>query len=370
MATRDTFNSGTVGVVTGDAYMNQTAAHLKVLFDNSAIKLTGIGGTANAVTASLDPLLDGGGLVDGMKFTLTFGAANTTGMTLAINGGAALAILDPSGTALAAGSVGAGFRALIEYISGAFRVLTPLLTGAGAGAQRYYWQFTATGTWNKPSGLDDDTMVTVELWAAGGGGGSSARAGGGGGGAYARKRFRLGDLPSSVAVTIAAGGAVNNAGGDTTFGSLLTAFGGGTAHNSDAGGGGGGGGSLGRGGNGSAGASTPAGGGAAGVTGGAAGGNGDIDLGNSGLPGGATASPFGGGGGGGGGGVSGGLGGAGSSSESGGGGGGGAGGGAGGAGGTSRDGGNGGASGVAGTAPGGGGGRNAAGARGEARIWI
>lgn len=96
--------------------------------------------------------------------------------------------------------------------------------------------FTASGTWTKPTGYSDDTMVTVEMWGGGGGANRESNASyfaGGGGGAYATERFRLGDLPSSIAVTVGAGGAGRSAsngagtdGGNSQFGTLLTAYGG------------------------------------------------------------------------------------------------------------------------------------------------
>lgn len=96
--------------------------------------------------------------------------------------------------------------------------------------------FTASGTWTKPTGYSDDTMVTVEMWGGGGGGnygGTLGTTSCGAGGAYASKRFRLADLPASVSVTVGAGGTGRTGsagngtpGGNSTFGTLLTAFGG------------------------------------------------------------------------------------------------------------------------------------------------
>jgi hypothetical protein len=236
MASRDTFSNLSAAPVLGTAFLAQYAARLKTLFDASAFPLTDVSGTGNAVTAQLDPPLDAGGLVNGMKFTITWAAANTGAVTLAINGGSAVPVIDADGAALTASALVAGRRSLIEYILGAFRILSSA-GGAGAGAGPAYQAFTSSGTWTKPSGYDDDTVVMVEVWGAGGGGGRSGvanfGAGGGGGGSYAVRFFRMADLPSSVTVTIGAGGtgAITNVaggiGGNTTFGALLTGFGGG-----------------------------------------------------------------------------------------------------------------------------------------------
>lgn len=109
-------------------------------------------------------------------------------------------------------------------------------------------EFTASGTWNKPSGSQ---FIMVEAW-GGGGGGASGRRGanaggtfngggtGGGGGAYVRQIYKAADLPSTISVTIGAGGgggaaitvdntngANGTTGGNSTFGTLITARGGG-----------------------------------------------------------------------------------------------------------------------------------------------
>lgn len=346
MVNRTTFSGASTPPLGGPDFLNQYAERIGTLFDASALPLTGVGGTADAVTATLDPpLAPPGTFVDGMKFTLTWAAANTAGVTLAINGGSALAVVDAKGAALAAGAISTGLRSVLEYIGGSFRVLTTLLDATGAGS--FFWQFTASGTWNKPTGLDDDRMVFVEAWGAGGGGASATVGGGGGGGAYISGWFRAGDLPSSASVTIGAGGAVNNAGGNTAFGALLTARGAGAASGAN---GGFGAGAL-----------------ASARLGGGGGGNGSTAA----VNGGDGQFESGGGGGGAGGGSGIGAGAGGNSYR-------GGGGGAGATsfspttnvGGTSIFAGNGGGSNVAGSAPAGGGGRNAAGARGEVRIWI
>jgi hypothetical protein len=102
--------------------------------------------------------------------------------------------------------------------------------------------FTASGTWTKPSGVSaDDTLILAVI----GGGGSGATfkfngritASGGGGGGVMLCNFKVGDLPSTVAVTVGAGGAavqvtassgssVGNPGGTSSFGTLVSATGG------------------------------------------------------------------------------------------------------------------------------------------------
>lgn len=235
MTSRNTYSGSSTGPITGPAFLDQYSLLMDVLFDASCLPLTGVGGTANAVTATLDPVLPAGGLVDGMKFSLTWAAANTAGVTLALNGGAAVPVIDASGAALAAGAVTAGLRSVVEHVGGSFRVLTGTMTGGGAaGTPSYYWKYTASATWTKPVGLSDDAMVMVEMW---GGGGSGARNSGGadvggGGGSYIRAGFRAGDLPSSVAVAVGAGGSgkTTNSGGSnggaSTFGAILSAPGG------------------------------------------------------------------------------------------------------------------------------------------------
>lgn len=252
MANRNTFNGSSTDVPWPNVGMpegfgDQYARHIKTLYDVAAFPLTDIGGTADDVTATLDPALDSGGLVDGMKFTLTWDADNTGPMTLALNGGAAVDVLQADGSAMIADAAKAGTRVLVEYIGGDFRLIGG---GAGAGSvDPYYTAITASGTWNKPAGFPDDAIVEIEGWGGGGGGGrtDSASGGGPGGGAgYKKYRGLYKDIPSSLSIVIGAGG--NGAlsgvgqngtvGGNTTVGSLLTAYGGGPGSGTDAGQGG------------------------------------------------------------------------------------------------------------------------------------
>lgn len=299
MANRNTFNGSSTDVPWPNVGMpegfgDQYARHIKTLYDVAAFPLTDIGGTADDVTATLDPDLDSGGLVDGMKFTLTWASNNTGPMTLALNGGAAVDVLQADGSAMIAGAAKAGTRVLVEYIGGDFRIIGG---GSGAGSvEPYYTAITASGTWTKPAGFPDDAIVEIEGWGGGGGGGGSTSGSGGGGGGYSRIALRYVDVPSSIAVVIGGGGAGANGnaadGGNTTVGSLLTAYGGigGSAV------GGGGGGELAKG---TGGAGGPIGGGDSNTNAGTlwGGGGGGTGTSSSGSP--AGSGVFGGGGGGG-----------------------------------------------------------------------
>lgn len=248
MSVRTTYSHLSPAPVLGADFLEEYAARIKTLFDASALPLTSIGGTANDITATLDPVLDGGGLIEGMKLTFTPPATNTDAMTLALNGGSPVALLDAAGSALVPGACVAGTRVLVEVVGSALRILAGG-TGSGFAAAPSYQAFTASGTWTKPAGYPDDHMVTIEMWGGGGGGSrkvSSLDGSGGGGGGYAEVRIRMADLPSSVTVTIGAGGLGRTGssgdggiGGNTTFGSICTAFGGGGGGTGVGGGGGG-----------------------------------------------------------------------------------------------------------------------------------
>lgn len=230
MTLRTTYSSAAPPPVPGTSFLDQYAARLKSLFDAVALPLTDIGGTGDAITATLDPELDGDGLVEGMRFGITWADDNTGAVTIEINGGAAVDVLDAAGGALTTGALATGRRDLLEYVDGAMRVIS---AAAGIGASvPQVTVFTASGTWTKPTGYADDHMVLIRAWGAGAGGAKGSNGGGGGGGAYCERIMRMADLPSSVAVTIGAGGAARtttgngNNGGNTTFGALLTAYGG------------------------------------------------------------------------------------------------------------------------------------------------
>jgi hypothetical protein len=359
MATRTTLKSTTPGAITGDAYMDNVAAHVTAFWNAANLPLTGIAGTANDVTAVVDPALDAG-LAAGMGFSFTPAAGNTGAMTMKIGAETAVDLVAADGSALAAGAVLT--TTLYQLLFDGTRLRIVSTPGADqTGAVLVYDVHTSSGTSVKPAGFPDDGLLVIEAWGGGGGGnnnGGGVFGAGGGGGAYNMKVYRGFDHGPTETVTIGAGGAIGANGGNTSIGALCDAFGG--AINLGARGGGGGGqqsagfqsaGGRPFGAAASTGASANAGGGA----------SGNLIPGGDGI--------FGGGGGGGGGGGS--VKGPGGASLYGGGGGGGADTNGAAAGGVSSHGGNGGAGGVGGSIPAGGGGGNAAGARGEIRVrWI
>jgi hypothetical protein len=229
--------------------LDQYGEHIETLYETGSRPLTAVGGTANVVTATMAIDVTAAGLLDGLCVSITWVAANTAGVTLSINTGSAIPVVDARGLALVAGTLSNGLTSVLRYTAGQWRIISGFGADTATGGPTDQ-TFTATSTWTKPTNYDDDTIVLVELWGGGGAGGrglsaNANGAGGGGGGGYARGEFRIGDLPGSVSVSIGAGGVEPSGnGGNSTFGTFLTAYGGGggsSLSGTDARGGGGGG---------------------------------------------------------------------------------------------------------------------------------
>jgi hypothetical protein len=107
--------STTPGAVTGDSYMDAVQEEVTGLWDRSIITLTAVAGT-NTITATATPALTAG-LVNGMMFILKPAATNTSTVTLNVNAGGAVAVVDAEGTALAAGALRINANYLIKYDS-------------------------------------------------------------------------------------------------------------------------------------------------------------------------------------------------------------------------------------------------------------
>lgn len=244
MTTRTTYNSGTAGAVTGDDFMDQYDAHVERLYNASILRLTSIAGTADAVTAVVDPVLEAG-LVAGMSFWFDAIADNTGAMTMVIGSEASVDIVDADGAGLETDAVLNGTSYLLYYDGADLRIVSQSSTTTDRTALFTRVVFSASGTSTKPTGFPDDGQLTIEVWAGGGGGHSSNT--GGGGGAYNKFVGRGADHSTTETVTVGAGGAIGVAGGNSSVGSLVAAFGGGAGGSN---GGGGGGGQISAGGNG------------------------------------------------------------------------------------------------------------------------
>ena len=83
MADRSLYSDTSSPMPTGLEFLDQYGDRGTQLFNAAIWPLSSVGGTANAVTASCDPPLLAG-LVEHMKFLITWAADNTGGMTLVI----------------------------------------------------------------------------------------------------------------------------------------------------------------------------------------------------------------------------------------------------------------------------------------------
>lgn len=217
---RDAYTGAEVDSVQPEDFLDQYSGHVGTFYDAAFFRLTDASGTDD-ITATLSPDFDAGGLKSGMRFSFVSPAANTGPVTLSINGGTPIDVLDARGVALPQDAFSAGLMLHVEYDGSDFRLTSAL--GVDTGALFGHWVFESSDTWEKPDGLADGRAVMLEAWGAGAGGGSDS---GGGGGGYAWRTVRAEELPSSLSVTVAPGASAGTHGGNTTLGSLLTAYGG------------------------------------------------------------------------------------------------------------------------------------------------
>ncbi|MEO0720854.1 MAG: hypothetical protein AAFY43_01760 [Pseudomonadota bacterium] len=217
--------------------VDQYAGHFGRLLNNARFRLTNVGGTGDAVTARIDDQFFDAGLLASQGVSWIQPAANTGAVTIAItpydDGGNAsgsavtLNVLQADGIAFQGGELASGLIVTAELVGGDLRVVSSTGSGGTAGGPVTF-VYTASDTWTRPVGYSDDHSIFIEGWGAGGGGAASSggQARGGGGGHYNQRWLRLGDIPTSIAVTIPAGGAIGASGGNATFGNLLTCYGG------------------------------------------------------------------------------------------------------------------------------------------------
>lgn len=191
------------------------------------------GGTANAITATLDPAPSA--LTAGMKVRLKIANTNTASATLNVNGLGAVSIrkadLSPSEAAdmVKDAVLDLTFDGTYWQITGAYVSALPA---------RHNQTYATAGTFSfvVPDGV---YWIFGRLWGAGGGGGGSGTSGtesggaGGAGGGYCEGWFPV-TPGQSIPITVGAGGAGGVAGsggngtngGASSIGSLATAAGG------------------------------------------------------------------------------------------------------------------------------------------------
>lgn len=114
---RLTTKSTTPGTKTGNAYMDEVAEEIQALWDYGLpITLSAVAGT-NTITATCAPAMVSG-LQNGMNFILKPAATNTGAVTLNINSGGAVAVVDAEGNALTAGAIRINNHYFLNYDSG------------------------------------------------------------------------------------------------------------------------------------------------------------------------------------------------------------------------------------------------------------
>lgn len=180
------------------------------------LKYATAGGTANALTAALDPAPITGEIAAGFELLLKVGTTNTGAATLNVNGGGAVAIKDMLGNALVSGALVAGSLVRIAFDGTNWQVqptpgaVAPILasfTDTTAGTRTY----TATVTgWHR---------VELVGAGAGGGGGVSTGCGGGGGGGGRAIDYVFLVAGTAYTYTIGAKGVGGSAGFNGTNGS-------------------------------------------------------------------------------------------------------------------------------------------------------
>lgn len=194
-----------------------------------------IGGTANALTATLDPAPADWAALTGTPFRFVVGTTNTGAATLNLNGLGAKDIVYPGDNSpLLAGELIVG-----AVRTGLYDGTRVQLIDAGSRARagvsfRGMVLFTVSGTFTPATyGLTIRDRLLIFCWGAGGGGCAAASTWGGAGGGGGLS-IKSADCPASpVTVTVGAGAAGDpggtpaGAGGTTSFGSISSATGGG-----------------------------------------------------------------------------------------------------------------------------------------------
>lgn len=216
----------------------QAATNLDDLLLTAAIRSQGsnyrtAGGTANAITVTLDPAPASLAALEGTPLRVKIATTNTSGtVTLNVNALGATAVKKPGGSNPAIGDLAAGMIATVVYTGTEF-MLTSVLAASGfipgsRGSQS--WSTAGTYTFTVPAGV---YAIYCRVLGGGGGGGSNVGSGatGGGAGGYDEGWFAV-TPGEEITVTVGAGGlggggvGTGASGGTTSIGTLISATGG------------------------------------------------------------------------------------------------------------------------------------------------
>ncbi|WGD31193.1 hypothetical protein AncyloWKF20_05060 [Ancylobacter sp. WKF20] len=214
------------GLAESDSDTTQVATAVRSQRLNYAVA----GGSANALTVTLDPAPADMAALTGVPLRVLVSASNTGAVTLTVNGFAG-AIRHPGGEPLAAKAYVPG---IIE-VMGTGTDFILLAGGIKRGERILIFDTVGTTNWTVPIGVQ--WLDWVEVYGAGGGAGtqdagfSTAHGEGGGGGGYAGGSVSVspGDV---IAITVGAAGVTSGTGsgtggGTSSFGSVMSATGGG-----------------------------------------------------------------------------------------------------------------------------------------------
>lgn len=213
----------------GGALQDIYAAKGKILFNAVNLVPVSITNSGNDYTIIIDPVLDTGtDVTSGMGFYVTPNAVNTNPVRMRVTStGTYNTVKKAGGDDLAAGEWDPSTTYFCVFVGGTYKILSQAASDAAAAVQLRYQEFTSGGTWTKPTDIDPNAIIIVQLWGGGGGGFNGFGGGGGGGCGSGPRHFKPSDLTSTVAVTIGAAGALSGAGGNSSFGAFVLAFGGG-----------------------------------------------------------------------------------------------------------------------------------------------
>lgn len=216
------------GITPAEADLTQVAQAVR---SQSLNYVATVGGTPNALTATLDPAPASWTALVGVPLRIKIGSVNTAAATLNVNALGAKNIVKADGGATAARDLIAGAVVDVIYDGTAVQI-TNVISGAATLLDTQIFKTAGAMSWTAPA----DGLYEVTVIGAGGGGGGNngttqgASGGGGGGASIGRFAYTKGQV---VTGSIgggggggAGGGGTGSTGGTTAFGGVISATGG------------------------------------------------------------------------------------------------------------------------------------------------